>query len=36
MVQKIWGRIDPTVLMKKWEKIVFYEFNIGFALIFRK
>ena len=23
-------------LMKKWEKIVFYEFNISFALIFRK
>ena len=22
--------------MKKWEKIVFYEFNISFALIFRK
>ena len=22
--------------MKKWEKIVFYEFNIDFALIFRK
>ena len=22
--------------MKKWEKIVFYEFNIIFALIFRK
>ena len=23
-------------LMKKWEKIVFYEFNISFELIFRK
>ena len=23
-------------LMKKWEKIVIYEFNIIFALIFRK
>ena len=23
-------------LMKKWEKIVFYEFNISFALTFRK
>ena len=23
-------------LMKKWEKIVFYELNISFALIFRK
>ena len=22
--------------MKKWEKIVFYEFNISFALIFRE
>ena len=22
--------------MKKWEKIVFYEFNISFALILRK
>ena len=22
--------------MKKWEKIVFYEFNNSFALIFRK
>ena len=23
-------------LMKKWEKIVFYEFNISFQLIFRE
>ena len=23
-------------VMKKWKKIVFYEFNITFALIFRK
>ena len=23
-------------LMKKWENIVLYEFNISFALIFRK
>ena len=22
--------------MKKWEKVVFYEFNISFGLIFRK
>ena len=32
-------RLFDTMLfkmMKKWEKIVFYEFNISFALIFRK
>ena len=23
-------------LMKKWEKIIFYELNISFAFIFRK
>ena len=24
------------IIMKKWEKIVFYEFNISFVLTFRK
>ena len=28
--------VNGSQLMKKWEKVVFYEFNVSFALIFRK